>query len=312
MKKRKLHTNLLLLFVLFFTMWSGSVKAQGIDVIVWMDNSGSIDATEYANMVATTHQIIDATLVCNPSQNKVAVVEYGMTFPGNVNRIYIETDFTNDATAAKNFQRRGTSTSPTPADEVGSMDDAHAALGLIGDALDGIPNPNIVSPQKTLTTTPGNTLVVFFFTDAMRNSSLSAVVNMTGSGSVFQNYNDFKINRNAYFVVLKGVGDSGINDANPSCAAIASVGGNFTNHFEIETNPGDPQGSKATPRAYYYTPNFSISSADLADLVDDIGTACSGGDPAPALGATNIYPVPATVGDMITELNMLAHNKPGG
>ena len=291
--------------LLFLMCFSTTFQAQGVDVIVWMDNSGSINATEYAAMATTTRNIIDATIACNPSENRVAVVEYGRAQLSNgsrPNRLFIESDFTNNAVTAKNFSRRGTLTFPTPANEVGFNDEAHSALGLIGDALDGINNTGIVSTQKTLTRTPGNRLVVFFFTDAERNYfPYSSLIN-PGSGDVFLNYNNFKANRGAHFVVLKG-GPNEINTitANRAAAAIASVGGSFTDATNIDANPSDPQGSKTTPRAYYYTTNFTLSPVDLNALVGEICSAnsCSAGTTAPSIqNLTNICP--ATYVDLNT------------
>lgn len=288
--------------LLFLMCFSSTFQAQGgVDVIVWMDNSGSIDATEYAAMATTTRNIIDATIACNPSKNRVAVVEYGRAHLSNgsrPNRLFIESDFTNNAATAKNFQRRGSGADPSPANDVGFHDEAHSALGFIGDALDGINNTGIVSTQKTLTRTPGNRLVVFFFTDAERDFfPYSSLIN-PGLGDVFLNYNNFKANRGVHFIVLKG----GPNEqANRAAAAIASVGGSFTDATNIDANPSDPQGSKTTPRAYYYTTNFTISPVDLNALVGEICSAnsCSAGTTAPSIqNLTNICP--ATYVDLTT------------
>ena len=286
------NVKIICMSLLFLMCFSTTFQAQGVDLIVWMDNSGSVNATEYEAMATTTRNIIDATLTCNPSKNRVAVVEYGqasLSDGSRPNRLFIESDFTNNAVTAKNFSRRGTMTFPTPANEVGFNDEAHSALGLIGDALDGINNTGIVSTQKTLTRTPGNRLVVFFFTDAERNYFPGSSLVNPSSGDVFLNYNNFKANRGAHFVVLKG-GPNEINTitANRAAAAIASVGGSFTDATNIDANPSDPQGSKTTPRAYYYTTNFTLSPVNLNALVGEIcSTACY----KPGISdAGNIYP----------------------
>ncbi|TKB98149.1 beta strand repeat-containing protein [Pedobacter cryotolerans] len=281
-----------------------------------MDNSGSISASEYTAMEATTRQIISATINCDPSKNRVAVVHYGQAFLSDgsrPNRLFIESDFTNNAVTANNFQRRGTSTSPTPVNDVGYHDEAHSALGLIGNAIDGVASTRIISTQKTLTRTPGNRLVVFFFTDAERDFfPYSSLINPI-LGDDFQNYNNFKANRNAHFVVLKGgPNEQNTITANSAAAAIASLGGNFTDVANMDANPNDPQGSKTTPRAYYYTSNFSISAADLTALVSEICSAnsCVAGNNAPALPSTNITLNPSTIGDLIASLT--PSNQPPG
>lgn len=90
------------MIILFVTAgFSQQVKAQGVDVIFWMDNSGSIDATEWTNMTASTKSIIDQVLGCNPL-NRVAVVHYaGDYYSSQAPRLYIESDFTSNATTAK-------------------------------------------------------------------------------------------------------------------------------------------------------------------------------------------------------------------
>ena len=265
-------------------------------------------------MVATTKQIISSTINCNPSKNKVSVVHYGSPDNEWNTRLYIESDFTSNVSTANSFLRRGTATLPTPANEVGRQDYAHEALTLIGNALDGVGNVNIVSPQKTLTRTPGNRLVIFLFTDAHRStlaaSAGSAIVNVSG-GPLFQNYNLFKSTRNAHFVVLRAPTGEGFEaEAITAAAAVASIGGNYTAGVEANTN--DPAGSGVTPRALYLSLDFTIPVADLNALVGEICSAnsCVAGTNAPALPTTNITSNPSTVGTLIAGLSPT--NKPAG
>lgn len=309
--------NIKALYVsLFFLIcFSTNFRAQGgVDVIVWMDNSNSITASEYTSMAATTKQIISTAINCNPSKNKVAVVHYGSPDIESNTRIYIESDFTNNITAANSFLRRGTTTNPTPANEVGDQDYAHNSLSLIGNALDNVSNANIVSPQKKLTRTPGNRLVIFLFTDSHRltlgASAGSALVNVSG-GALFQDYNSFKNTRNTHFVVLRApTGEGNEAVAITSAAAIASKGGSYT--AGVEANAGDPEGTGTTPRALYLSNDFTIPAADLTALVGEICSAnsCVAGSNAPALPSTNITSNPSTIGALITSL--APTNQPAG
>lgn len=73
-----------------------------------MDNSASIINSEWDSMTATTNDLIDEVLGCSPN-NRIAVVHYGsqeISYDNYINRIYIESDFTNDLITAKNFERR--------------------------------------------------------------------------------------------------------------------------------------------------------------------------------------------------------------
>lgn len=249
------------ILMLFSIAWGQNCKAQGVDVVFWMDNSGSIDATEWTNMSASTKTLIDKVLECNPG-NRVSVVHYGTP-------IYIETDFTNNATIAKSFVRRSSF--------VGSSDYADSAIDLIGNALDGTANSGIVSPQKKLTKTSTNKLVIFFFTDAERSESSSTLVANGFDPSRFSPYNNFKINRDATFVVLKaptGASDPQRDiDAQNAAAAIASVGGGYMGNVEI--NAGDPQGSGVKPRKMVATSTFNISGIDISTITDNICKSCA-------------------------------------
>lgn len=246
-----------IVFLFFLSLKSFS---QGSDVIIWIDNSESIDNQEYVDMKVSIEKIIQNILSCNP-QNRVAVIQYSTG--GYLKRIYIESNFTNDLNIANSFVRRTNVLG-------GTGDDAHQSLSLIGNALDAIPNANIFGNQS-LIQTPGNSLVLYLFTDASRSQSSndSYLVNSfpasIGADIAFQNYTSFKINRNAKFVVTHVPPN---NISRSAGAAIASVGGNYTG--AVETYAADPDGSGVTPRFYLPKTNFVLTNAEISMISENI------------------------------------------
>ena len=275
-KYLQLVINKLLFFMLImFTVFTTRIKAQGVDVIFWIDNSGSIITSEWNSISNSTKSLIDEVLGCN-TNNRVAIVHYAANsgFPSS-SKIFIETNFTNNATTAKNFVRRG-GNSGTHALQMGTYDFADIALGLIGNALDGNANANIISTQTTLTRNPNNRLVVFLFTDALRSlDGGSRLVPSTGMNP-FAVYNQFKIDRNSTFVVLHAPSEGGASAdifAHGAAAAIASVGGNYNG--AIDPNAGDPQGNGTKPRKAVMSNTFDISTLNIETIADNICRSCA-------------------------------------
>lgn len=285
------------MIIIFVTAgFSQQVKAQGVDVIFWMDNSGSINATEWTNMTASTKSIIDNVLGCNPL-NRVAVVHYAGAYTGvspEPPKIYIESDFTSNVTTAKNFVRRGgiSTLGGTHYSTMGSSDYASESLELIGKALDGTAtsDANLISAQKKLTKTANNKLVIFYFTDALRSNGSSWMVSQTNTANPFVVYNQFKTDRGATFVVLKAPSNSTSLDADAqeTAAAIASVGGTYNG--TLKNNPGDPQGSGVKPRKAIISSTFSIPSGDISTLTENICKSC-----APVVNLSAVTPPSQTV-----------------
>ncbi|SFN27518.1 Por secretion system C-terminal sorting domain-containing protein [Chryseobacterium oleae] len=257
----------LFLFMTFMMSWSG-LKAQGLDYIIMLDNGSSITADEYANMRRGAIKLMEELLACN-NKSRVAVVQYGTGKYGDTSgtykpMIYIESDFTSDQFVAQNFERR-----------LDFGDLFNESLGMIGDALDGNPNANIVSPQTTLGLVSDLRVVVF--TDAMRNlgNALTGTY-LVNSGSpgygttaAFLNELKFKYNRGARFTMIH---TSPVMSAIRAGAAIASYGaGSYSG--PVEPVQGDPN-INVTPRLYFNRPNgFQVFPGEMEywrDLAQNI------------------------------------------
>jgi hypothetical protein len=256
-------TFLFFLFA-FFISWNPLKAQSGGDYIVVMDNSDSI-APFFDDMSASVKRVIERILSCDPN-NRVAVVHYGtgiLNFPYGpyTPRIYAESDFTNNLAVATGFTRRF---------NVG--DHFHEALGLIGNALDNVTNPNIIGPQTTLNRNFSVPLKIILFTDAERsNGDLvggSYLVNYfdptPDTAAAFSNINSFKANRGAIFSVVHL---NNMKEAKAAGAAIASLGGSYMGNVEI--NPGDPQNNNV-PRLYYSTTDFLLTPKDVKEIVANV------------------------------------------
>jgi hypothetical protein len=230
--------------------------SQGSDVIFWLDNSGSVSNSEYAEMSTSVKAVMQKVIDCNPN-NRISIVQYGATGAAATSKIWIESPFTNTIPV---FTRRNA---------VGGGSFAHEALDLIGNALDGIANPNIISPITTLNRTPGNSLVIYLFTDTYRSLASSYIVNAysssIGTNAAFQNYTTFKTVRGAKFVVTIIPPDA---SATAAAAAVASAGGTYTG--SVESYPADPNGAGTTPRFLLNKTNFIMTPAEINTTTEQI------------------------------------------
>lgn len=259
-------------FLLFFIGCSKGFS-QGTDIIFWLDNSGSITETEYNNMKISVDSIMEKVLSCN-SKNRVTVIQYAAPVSGGafVPKIKIETDFTDTIVP---FTR-------APLLDIGNYDLAHESLGLIGKALDHIPDANILGTQTTLNRTLGNKLAIYFFTDALRDDTTgSLLVNkdslIIGSNGAFHNYTDFKTSREATFIVT--MVPSGAETFMPGSdikakrtgAAISSrsTGGTYI-LGDIEYYPADPDGPASLPRFFLYKTSFSFTPIEINAISDQL------------------------------------------
>ena len=266
--------NLFLFFVLvLFNVYI--VKSQS-DIIIWLDNSGSIDEQDWNEMSQSVDAIIHEILECN-QYNRVAIVHYaGDTINGETeSQIFIEDPlddgaFTSNETEALNYNNRN--------DVLGDLDDAHEALKLIGKALDNVPDPLIVSNQTELNHNTTQNLVIFFFNDAYRDLPGTSLVNLESSvpntDLAFLNYTNFKNNRGAFFVVTSVNPDSPSTtqdqqDAREANAVISSQSNTGNYIGDLEDYPSEPANNQI-PRMYLNLTNFVISSQDLQVITSDL------------------------------------------
>jgi hypothetical protein len=262
--------NLYLYFMVLLLCNNG--YGQNKDVIVFIDNSSSINTTEFAAMQQSINLVIQEILLCN--NNRVAVVHFGTpNSNGTLANIFIESDFTSNITTALNFTRRS--------GFIGTWDHPHESLSVLGQALDAIPNPlHILSPTTTLNRISSNELVVSMFTDACRRpggSTSHGLVNpfsfVMNSNEAFQNYTSFKNDRLARFVV--NIVPPTICDpilAIEAAASIASAAGG-TYNGAIESYPADPQVGELN-RYLVVSNNFTFSNADIVQTVANICEDC--------------------------------------
>lgn len=277
-----------MLVLAFFT---SRLNAQGVDAVFFLDNSNSIDNTEWNNMSASTRALIDKVLACN-SNNRVSVANFGGI--ASVPRVfddaktYIESDFSNDPALAKAFIRRFGTGGSSGVSSGNTF--AYENTVLLNNALStAIAMNGINSPQKKLTRNVNNKLVIFLFTDALREDTSGqggGLIRQFGTGGPFDIYNQMKSTLGATFVVIHAPsgGPAGSDDvARPAAVAIASVGGSYNG--AVEANAGDPQGSGVKPRKAVMSGIFNISSIDIETIVDNICRSC-----APTVAINSVTP----------------------
>lgn len=257
--------SVLVFILLTFQAWSTCER----DIVILIDNSGSVQDPSYTDMKASIELIIDE-LMTSPG-TRVAVAHYFGDFSvSDGYYLYIESDFTSNAVLAKSFVRRSCWSAALQY----CSDYLSESFEVLGDALDGTPNAKILSPQKTLNVNPGNSLGVFIFTDAYRNSGDSYLVSYTNTTNPLIVFNDFKTTRNAQIsVVHVSPGDPTANEA---CAAIASVGMSYVG--TVEANAGDPEGSGTTPRRLIEKSNFILTASEVQGIAESFDCACSQAD----------------------------------
>ncbi|AYZ11289.1 T9SS C-terminal target domain-containing protein [Chryseobacterium arthrosphaerae] len=256
-------TLLLLLFALCAS-WN-SLQAQ-TDYIICLDNGSTVSDTRFKEMRLTAVKLIERLVACHP-KNRYAVVHYGAALNngpslGLIPRIYIESDFTTNSFPEPYVTRR-----------LNYGQHFHEALGLIGNALDGTYNPEIVSPQTSLHRAAGFNLVVIVITDGSRNSgdlsTGSYLVNYYDTAlndpAAFKNVTRFKVDRGAKFAMIHMSPNS---QSSMAGASIASAGGSYTG--AVESNVDDPDYG-ILPRLYYPRPStFVFDSVLEMPKVDEI------------------------------------------
>lgn len=272
----------LLSLFLLITFWN-SIKAQ-TDYIICLDNGATISNTRFNEIKLTAAKLIERIMSCN-SKNRYAVVHYGAGLNngpslGLIPRIYIESDFT-------------TSTYPDPylTRRMNYGQHFHEALGLIGNALDGVSSTEIISPQTSLHRNGASKFVVVVLTDGSRNngdlSTGSYLVNYSdtqlNSPGAFKNVTDFKVARNAKFAMIHMSPNA---QSTAAGASIASAGGSYNG--TVESNTADPDYG-ILPRLYYpRTYSFIFDSVSEMPKFDElVNNICSG--PMPYEGSLRFF-----------------------
>ncbi|SDI19084.1 T9SS type A sorting domain-containing protein [Chryseobacterium jejuense] len=299
----------LFFFMTFLMSWSVLNAQNGFDYIIMLDNGGTTTKQEYIKMRRGANKLMEQLLACNP-ESRFAVVQYGTGVFDNDTGvykplIYIESDFTNDLLIAQNFERR-----------LDFGDNFQKSVGLVGDALDGVSNTDIISPQKTLNKIQIGRVIVF--TDAERDSnSLSshlvdpAFASNYGSYDAFANVMNFKIDRAIRFTVVHVSTD---NNAILAAASIASSEGAYTDQYEMVA--ADP--SNGHPRSYFnrtngfgmydYEVNYWKNLAAYICLSNGMGTLDFLYEPGACISGTSdltgayVLPAGATLQELKLEL----------
>ncbi len=245
------------LYIVFLLMSFNSF-GQGVDVIFFIDNSDSMESKdigtfqdrEYEDLYSTVQNLMIDVLECN-SENRVAVVQFSYRQFGVVGtseerpRIYIEGDGTFKNTSFA-FTRRFSN-------DAGYT---FACLDVLKNVLTGVSNPSTptrVYGAQNLIRTPGNKLVICFFTDAEGDSLSNDLIPRNTSGNTaYASYTSFKNTLNAKFVLILGPGtdieDHGGLDLidKKVGAAISSRTGSYSG--SVDSYSQDPDGSGVTGR----------------------------------------------------------------
>lgn len=244
--------------MIFLMSW-GNLSAQR-DYIIMVDNGGSMETKpDYFAMRRGVIKLIEQLLACNP-ENRVVVVQYGTGILDNDTGvykplIYIESDFTNDFFTAQNFYRR-----------LDFGDYLQQSVGLVKNAILGVPDPDIVSPQKTLNIKQEARFIIF--TDAERASDglSSYIVDPAnapnyGSYGAFADVMDFKTSVAVGSTIRFTVIHTNTNEeAKKAAASVASGDGLYSGAYEAV--PQDP--GNGIPRSYYNrTTGFSMMPGEI-------------------------------------------------
>jgi len=211
-----------------------------IDVLFVMDNSGSVDATEFGQMVASANAEISAiSAVYNNS--RFATVHY----TGQCGeKLWVENDFTS-AGGLLPITRKGN-----------WNDDMNVALGSVIKALNNnLPDPNITGGPLNLD--PSAKFYIVLFTDGGKFSEFFGCTD--SSLSPYTNANTLKSAFNANISIVHF--NAGIAD--DACGALASPGGSYTGI--VDANPGDPD-NLLLPRQYIPAP-FGTPNIDLLSVM---------------------------------------------
>lgn len=240
------------IYIVFLLVGLNSFAQNGVDVIFLLDNSYSISNTQFSQIQTSVSKLMTEVVKCNP-RNKVTVAQYGTD---GLSKLFISSNF---GTASYGFMRAYQS------EYIGG--NLTSSMYTLTQALHGIPYSGITSTQKNLTRTPGNSLVVYIFTNAQRPYDLiSGAGSSLGQDISFEYYTDFK-DTFAATIMVSLVADVDPT-AIPAAASVASKGGSYNG--SIEGYPSDPDGQGAIPRYLLVKDNFALSNPEIQKITEDI------------------------------------------
>lgn len=222
-------------YIIFFILFGFKGFSQGTDAIIFIDNSGSILQADFDTIKSSATKLMNKIVNCN-SENKVSIIQYNTA-------LFIESPFTNSIV---NFSKR--------APDGGEIHQKFAAVSQILNSGYS-PLTSLQSPYSSLTRTPGNNLVIYIFTNALRNYDLLQNANATsGADPGFEPYTYFKTHFGAKIVMINPIDHS---NTRRTCAGIASSGGNYYGDMEIYQDPDNG----ISPRLFINT--FSLTSESI-------------------------------------------------
>ncbi len=230
---------------------------SNVEVILLMDNSGSISSSEWDSFSAFTRDVIDE--LGTTGTVKMAVAHYWSDWDATNAYLYLESDFTTDPNVAKAFVRRGI-----------GQDEFHRTIPLLRNALNGT-GTGVSGATSTLSHTAGAEIHLLFMTDAAKTIfGNSDLIDPSTPGDPYKFMNDFKTDFNVTVTGIRFNTGFAASDAeaNAAVAALSSVGGIYTGIVDV--NLTDPEGSQTIPRRFYNVENFGGIPGTLASEIANL------------------------------------------
>ena len=301
----RLTSGVLYLLVLIFLSYSKQLHAAapdigdngsgictaGSDILFIIDDSGSVDEFEYAQMQSSIVDVGNQLLSANTNHH-IATMHFGgptTDYTTGGQHVFFERDFSTAAVIPPVRQFGwGGAFNPTWLQDYMAGAVLHAGWGL--DRSISTTDPYIVSPLKELARRNNIPLHILLFTDMDRNLELdpghptpnfccSALIDRSDSGyqpddgSEFTIYNIYK-NQGVTFSVV----GFNLTDITKSAAATLSSFGGGYNGF-IDGNPSDPETGSGGKRLIIADPaSFSLTPAQVALVTTNANCGIPGSD----------------------------------
>lgn len=248
------------------------LKVEEMRFIFIVDNSGSMDATEFSNSKSTIDAAIGHVLDSELPGIQVAVLQYGSTNDGSEHSYDITVPFTNDKATATNWGRVFANSSTAYSD----WHQDHQPASLAKMRVD-----NIYAEGGALDVSDATNVQFVFFTDAPRDVSSTVCCSSIVAGHrqqipsyVKDGFGEYDVLKDgsllpngikAQFTLLHSAPDA---DSQAAGAAIASVGGEYTG--AVESNAADPDGSGVSPRRYILGDLTASDTTKIVELLDQV------------------------------------------